>query len=484
MGLGLNKRFSSLFEGLKKHEIGRHVNVNTSNLHRTLFTSWNLLRGMFPGVPLYFNFYSDRQEVDLDKIEAEMNKAGSRTMGIAINVESEGKSDELMHQIKTAGEKANKFKKKNVHKCKLYKELENDPACIALLKKLWEMTGEECYDPSLPVLKRIAKIKKVANQMTIAKVHGMPVLPNVKGIVLTAADEALILKCAKAYWKYMYRPAKSDLVDDGIGRDGCGHLAGEIARHLQNGIDGKTPLRFVEFSAHDTTVLAMASLLGVDIEHPAFTGYWCFELHRPLKAGGQFKVAVSYNPHPTRDGIAVSSRQLPLDGKYQDWEALPIGTVDAAELIKYMGNQGAMESAALLKVITQLAEAVKSGDKTWADVLSMASDDNDATCKKYREAFDFYDGDSSGKICVEELGMVFKRLGLDSIHPSVVKELITFFDSNNADGTKDGQLDFTEFKAMMTIVKKNCKSSKETKVAAAASTAAPAVGNATKAPDS
>lgn len=71
-------------------------------------------------------------------------------------------------------------------------------------------------------------------------------------------------------------------MSDGIGKDGCGHLAGEIARLMLERMEGQDDedIRFVEYSAHDTTVLALASLLGVDIDHPEFCGYWLFELRK------------------------------------------------------------------------------------------------------------------------------------------------------------------------------------------------------------
>ena len=134
--------------------------------------------------------------------------------------------------------------------------------------------------------KCLAKCKKIANQLNIARNHNMPEFPNRHNITLSEKEKTMVQRCAEKYWKYMYRPAKSDKVSDGIGKHGCGHLAGEIARlmleHMED--EDNEDIRFVEYSAHDTTVLAMASLLGVDIPHPEFCGYWLFEL-RKCKSG-------------------------------------------------------------------------------------------------------------------------------------------------------------------------------------------------------
>ena len=44
--------------------------------------------------------------------------------------------------------------------------------------------------------------------------------------------------------------------------------------------EGKNKLRLAAYSAHDTTILALAARLGIDIEPPEFSGYFLFELHR------------------------------------------------------------------------------------------------------------------------------------------------------------------------------------------------------------
>ena len=41
----------------------------------------------------------------------------------------------------------------------------------------------------------------------------------------------------------------------------------------------KSKLKFVEYSAHDSTILGLASLLGLDIDWVGFTGHFLFELY-------------------------------------------------------------------------------------------------------------------------------------------------------------------------------------------------------------
>ena len=62
---------------------------------------------MFPEVPTYYNYYQDRQDLDMaamDKIiehqTADHGTRSGKTLGIPINVESNSSDDWLFHQIK------------------------------------------------------------------------------------------------------------------------------------------------------------------------------------------------------------------------------------------------------------------------------------------------------------------------------------------------------------------------------------------------
>jgi len=59
--------------------------------------------------------------------------------------------------------------------------------------------------------------------------------------------------------------------------------------------------RMAEYSAHDTTLLALAARLGIDIEPPEFAGYFLFELHvDEVNQPDTPYVNFFYNPDPTR----------------------------------------------------------------------------------------------------------------------------------------------------------------------------------------
>jgi hypothetical protein len=207
LGCSLHERYAKtkLFRNIERKDIGKHVKVQTSNKHRTLFTAWNVLRGMFPGVGSYFNYWNDRLDLNMEDMEKNMNKKGNKTLGIPINVEKQEKNDELLHQIKTAPDDVIKFKKTNVEKCDFFDKIEKDKAYLKLLDKLYEMSEEKCFDKETTKTRKcLAKVKKIANQLNIARNHNMPEFPNRHGIELSDEEKEMIQNCAKMYWKYMY----------------------------------------------------------------------------------------------------------------------------------------------------------------------------------------------------------------------------------------------------------------------------------------
>ena len=66
----------NLFRGIPPINISDHVRVHTSNLHRTLFTASALIRGMFPSTPHFFNYYTDRLDVNVEKVDEHLRKSG------------------------------------------------------------------------------------------------------------------------------------------------------------------------------------------------------------------------------------------------------------------------------------------------------------------------------------------------------------------------------------------------------------------------
>lgn len=56
---------SDLFKGIPQETLHKYVVAYTSNMQRTLFSAWSFLHGMFPDIPQYFSFATDRLKVNL-----------------------------------------------------------------------------------------------------------------------------------------------------------------------------------------------------------------------------------------------------------------------------------------------------------------------------------------------------------------------------------------------------------------------------------
>ena len=87
-----------------------------------------------------------------------------------------------------------------------------------------------------------------------------------------------------------------------------------------------------------STILALASLLGVDIVNMyiGFCGNFLFELY---EENGGWTVEVIWNPNPTEmtegDFDKIQPIGLPLDGKYADFNKLPTGDSASSSLLVF-----------------------------------------------------------------------------------------------------------------------------------------------------
>lgn len=143
---------TSLFDGLSPSEIGTVVQAHTSNLQRTLFSAWSFLAGMFPETPRHFSYLVDREEIDLEAIDLQMQANGGGGRGIEINVEDGGagkKSDELFHQM-DINPQARQFLAENHMKCDHIQALIKDPKAVELVRCV---SGRR-FGPNPPIISR------------------------------------------------------------------------------------------------------------------------------------------------------------------------------------------------------------------------------------------------------------------------------------------------------------------------------------------
>eukprot|EP00930_Biecheleria_cincta_P095122 TRINITY_DN87145_c0_g1_i1.p1 TRINITY_DN87145_c0_g1~~TRINITY_DN87145_c0_g1_i1.p1 ORF type:complete len:592 (+),score=100.16 TRINITY_DN87145_c0_g1_i1:66-1841(+) len=450
------RKGSCLFDGVTSSDFHRSVLVNTSPVQRTLFSAWSLLGGMFSDVPRHFAYHADRQDIDLDQAEATIQKKG-QTLGIAIQVESTTAgetNDKMFHQIKTADPVSKKFKKNECLKSPVLKSMAEDPKAMALVDRLYKATGMNKLAPDKEAVKRVAGIKAFATQLAIADVHGLTPLPNVFGETFSEEDRACIRRVNDQVWGHAFRPVNSNKVSDGIGHAGAGYLGHEIGRLLEEKIAGGHSVKFAEFSGHDTDLMALASLFGVDVPQPYFTGHWMFELHRPHGGGSEWTVQVFYVIDPTSlteaGYCALTPRRLPLDGIYIDFERCPAGSTPAEQFCAYVRRPGLALSNKLMRALGNMAESVQAGSSTWKQMLQVGVLSlTEQRKSELQEAFSFYDADASGNVSAQELDTLFRRIGKEDIsHPSV-EAIIELFDNDT-----NGELSFDDFAGLVGALEK------------------------------
>jgi len=448
LGRKVRKRYDALFADLDPKQINDVVRSYTSNKQRTLFSAWSFLNGMFPSTPRHFMYLGDRQHLDMAAVEAELEKTHNG-MGIAIMVEPTEDTDELFHQIKSPNcdEKAQKFKKKEMLKHPRLTEMAQDAEFLALADKLYRMTEIPKLAPDQEAPKRLQKFKSVFTQIEVANTHGLPLLPNQHGDTLSEQELAHVYEAARIKLKYMYRPVESELVADGIGKDGAGYLGSEIGKLLADKMHGNSKLRFVEFSAHDSTILALASLLGVDIVNIGFCGNFLFELY---EENGGWTVEVIWNPNPTEmtegDFDKIQPIGLPLDGKYADFNNLPTGPTCARKMVNYLTMRGLKMSEVAFKKMSEFVDTIKDGTAPALDQVKAPSMTPEKE-KDLKEAFTFYDSNHDGTISATELTNAFRKMGLTTVNDEDVKALLTVFEKD-----ADAKLTFTEFCFMINLV--------------------------------
>jgi hypothetical protein len=104
----------------------------------------------------------------------------------------------------------------------------------------------------------------------------------------------------------------------------------------------------VEFSCHDATILALASLLGVEVDAPFFAGHWLFELHQ--SSAGAWSVRVIYNADPTTmepgEFLELPCWTLPLDEVYLPLRSCARGATDADAFLSYLETHCGMGNTA------------------------------------------------------------------------------------------------------------------------------------------
>lgn len=372
----------------------KFVSSQCSNTHRTLFSAWCLLRGLFPRTPASFVFQKDRTEHSMKDI---------RNNCIPIIVESEVGTDALFHQWK-GDENYKAWKLQNFEKSKLLIRLSKEQKYLDLADKLYKMTGFEKLSRKKKPLNRVAGFKGIYSNLAIAERHNLPPLSNVDGLSITEEEGKMIKIVADEVWRLRYRDADSDKMVEARGESSAGLLAHEISRRVL-----KSEKIFVEYSCHDSTMLALASRLGIGISPPCFGGYFLFELHQDTSESSQEKgdrVKFFFNPDPMKKRRRdLKSRQLLFDDVITPFGKLPNGCASSEEMIQFLQMYSAK--------VAMNALAQISSEEVVSKILSYESPVPRMNQTDYESAFRLFTTKDATTISRDRLMAIVRQLDAD-----------------------------------------------------------------------
>lgn len=243
-------------------------------------------------------------------------------------------------------------------------------------------------------------------------------------------------------------------VEKSFGRRGAGYLAHKIWRHLSERSIGRSQMRLVEFSCHDTTLAALANLLGVELPEIDFAAHFIFELHDAAPAihssgtgNGMYgqvnepRVRILYNPCPSRHGsFAELVPRVPrfLDSMVCSWDDLPVGVVPLSTLQDHCQIPEIEECFQSLVALVsrrsleptrqQLVGLLEQSRDTWLSLPQWR--------KRYRQSFQAFDKDNDGRVGIAEVQALLNEWGHNS-DPRVPKMLWELFDCGPDDTISD-----------------------------------------------
>jgi hypothetical protein len=293
-------------------EFANNLYVYTSNTDRTLLSASGFLTGFCPSISHTFAVQGDEEDL--------------KYQGVKIHVADPARKNTPVVHGYIGHNKYIVGKDKAGKECGFFKSIEKDPKYDALFDKLWKMTKHERIDPTKPLIQRFAHMSPVHQQIEIERSLKMNVLSNKAGIGLTAEDEELMEAIADAGKRVKFQGNTPEEHRD-LARAAAGLLPSHIVQSFKDRIDTivnpgslKTKKKFVLYSAHDYTMMALLSQLGFrDWPIPKFASHLIFELHYIDK---EFFVKVFYCPNPSQIKKFEEYKQvsIPVDEAFVLWK--------------------------------------------------------------------------------------------------------------------------------------------------------------------
>ena len=362
------------------------IKVHSNNLQRTKTSAWSFLMGLFPNTGKYFRYLCDHRNKQLN-----FNIPNH----IAIHVEAYAKSDKLFHLDKS--KKRSLVTKKNLESSELFNKLLSDHEYIKLCNKMYKMTQLKKLSPSFPIIDRLIKLKIINSQIKIAKAHNLDIIPNITGEEVTEDDMNKIDIVANEIKKCYFIPGNEN-ISNKQNISYCNYLLNEIFKHMQ---DDK--YQFIEFSAHDTTLLALASLLEIKIPIPEFASYFIFEIYKDNK------IKIYYNPDPDKftrkDLLAKRWDKLNI---YQNWNNMQEGYFDLNEF----GNRYNLYNLQnIYTSILNIEHLNKNGINDELEYTDIQENYPDIV-----KLFNYIDVNQKGLINYKDILLFFEKLGLSVLY--------------------------------------------------------------------
>jgi len=255
----------------------------------------------------------------------------------------------------------------------------------------------------------------------------------------------------------------------GGGKKSAPLLAHTIWTHMRDRSSGKSHLRFIEFSCHDTTLAALANHLAVELlpGEIGFGGYWIFELHEgdPESSGDASastvripQVHMFFNRDPTNPKEGIRQEDLEphvpqLDSpKCLRWEDLPAGSLPL-EALRADCHLPEIEECfqAIAELMRHPLDTTKERLEQLLENDSIKSYTSQTEVTKTPEAsaglqsrsFEALDVDQQGALSREEILAMLSEWN-QPINPKMLDVLWSLFDKDG-----DSKLSAHEFTMMM-----------------------------------
>lgn len=423
-----------LFHGVDKVD-GTTLAVYTSNVQRTLQSAWSFLLGFVPRAAVFFAFRSERVFSDTAR----------RAAGVPIYIEDAVRSDDRLFHEWRLDENYETWRKGNIRQSKRLLHLVSQSNYQERLDKLFECTREEHLSPSHSMMDRLIAAKDLDTQVAIEEAHNRPVLVNENGILLNKAEREMLQEIGNEVKRRWYGAA-SGLRRESYGQKGAGYLAHKIWRHMQQRAEGKSNLRFVQMSCHDTTLAALATHLGLELPTIGFGAFLAFELHQDNDNGeNEFVVKTFYNSNPTKgtSSYALKSLVLPLgEERLVNVKDCASGAVTLPEFSAHCEIPGVEETFQSFLSLCSIS-STRPTRGALRDLFEKGTSGTGLkwiSLKKWRErywsAFQCFDSDNDGKLSCNEVQSALAEWGY-STSRETLETLFRLLDADPESGEFD-----------------------------------------------